>query len=249
MLKCKNLNFAYFDKKILSDINFEFKKGDFVGILGANGSGKSTLFKSILGILKHSGDVYIDGKNTKETNFKELSNLIGYIPQKSGLLMPLSVRDFILMGLYSQNAFKGYGKKENEKLDEVLEFLNINEFKHRNVISLSGGEFSKVLMARAIIKKPKVLLLDEPMAALDLNYAIFLMNMCKKLSQSGVLVVMIIHELNLACRFCSHFLALKNGKVALNGDKDLVFSEKSLKDIFNLDCEVINHNDRLIVSY
>ena len=249
MLKCKNINFVYSKKEILNNINFEFKSGEFVGILGANGSGKSTLLKSILGILKYDGKIFINGKNIKNMHSKELSNLVGYVPQKSGLFMPFNVDDFILMGLYSQNTFKGYDKKENEKLDDVLNFLNISEFKYRSISSLSGGEFSKVLMARAIIKKPKILLLDEPTAALDLNYAIFLMNICKKLSERGVLILMIIHELNLACNFCSHFLALKEGKIIFNGNRDLIFNEKNLKEIFNLDCEILKNHNKLVVTY
>lgn len=249
MLKCSNLNFSYGKKQILKDINFHFKAGEFIGLLGANGSGKSTLFKSILGILKASGEIILDGVNTNKYKSKELANKIGYIPQKSGLSMPLSVAEFVLMGLYSNNAFKGYGKKENYELDKVLEYLNITEFKNRNILSLSGGEFSKVLMARAIIKKPKVLLLDEPTAALDLNYAIFLMQMCKKLSEQGVLVVMIIHELNLAAKFCSNFLALKNGEIFNYGNKFQIFTKENLFNVFNLDCEVLNQNERLIITY
>lgn len=249
MLECYDLNFSYGKRQILKDINFSFKEGEFVGLLGANGSGKSTLFKSILGILKHDGKIILENTNTANYTTKELANKIGYIPQKSGLSMPLSVAEFVLMGLYSNNAFKGYGKKENEELDFVLEYLNISDFKHRNILSLSGGEFSKVLMARAIIKKPKVLLLDEPTAALDLNYAIFLMQMCKELSQKGILVVMIIHELNLAAKFCSRFLALKNGELFKDGDKYEIFTKENLKSIFDLDCEILNQDERLIITY
>ncbi|HJE66351.1 MAG TPA: ABC transporter ATP-binding protein, partial [Campylobacter avium] len=168
MIRVENLSFAY-ERPILKDVSLEIKEGDFLGILGPNGSGKSTLLKTMIKSLTYEkGEIYALGKDLKDYSLKEYAKLIGFVPQSSQLFVPLKVIDVLLMGKYLglKYSFSSYSK---EDIDDIL--LRAKEFKlenflDRNVFSLSGGEFQRVLLARALLKNPKILFLDEPTSCL-----------------------------------------------------------------------------------
>lgn len=250
-LSIENLNFSYDDRRILKNISFEAESGEFLGILGANGCGKSTLLKNILGILTpQSGKITLNNENLSKMSTKSLAKIIGFVPQKSGLNAPFKVKDVILMGRYShlKNAFSGYDKSDYKKVDEVMNLLEISEFKERLANSLSGGEFGKVLIARALVSEPKILLLDEPTSALDLNYAVNMLKICKHLTDElGLISFAVIHDLNLACMFCSRAVMLKKGELKYNDDIKNLYKSEILNDIYGLKCEILTHNGTPIV--
>lgn len=247
----RNLNFEFNKKEILKDISFSVESGEFLGVLGANGCGKSTLLKNILGLLKpKSGDIFIDDKPISSYTQKALSRIIGFVPQKSLLNTPFLVKEIILMGRFChlKSAFSGYDKQDFKKLDEVMQLLGISEFKDRVAISLSGGEFAKVLIARALVSEPKILLLDEPTSALDLHYAVEMMKICKSLTDELELITLaVVHDLNLASMFCSRNIMLKNGRLAKDGVTNELYTSETLKEIYNLDCEIIEYQNQKIV--
>ena len=161
----KGLNFTYGSKEILKDIDLSAENGEFIGILGPNGCGKSTLLKNILKVLSpKSGIITISNKSLKEYSLKELAKTLGFVPQKTVLSVPLLVEDILLMGRFChlKSQFSGYDKDDMKKVEEVMELLDIKHFAKRIASSLSGGEFQRVLLARALVSEPKVLLLDEP---------------------------------------------------------------------------------------
>ncbi|MDO5046466.1 ABC transporter ATP-binding protein [Campylobacter sp.] len=247
----ENLNFTYGAKEILKDISLSAKNGEFIGILGANGCGKSTLLKNILRVLApKSGIVQINNKPLKDYSLKELAKTLGFVPQKSVLSMPLLVEDILLMGRFChlKNQFSGYGKEDNEKVKEVMELLGISHFAKRLAHSLSGGEFQRVLLARALVSEPKILLLDEPTSALDLNYAIEIMKICTKLTKElNLLSIMVLHDLNLASMFCDEILMLKGGKVRYKGTPKELYTKEILKEIYGLNCDVIEYKNNPFV--
>lgn len=247
----ENLNFTYGTKEILKDISLSAKNGEFIGILGANGCGKSTLLKNILRVLApKSGIVQINNKPLKDYSLKELAKTLGFVPQKSVLSMPLLVEDILLMGRFChlKNQFSGYSKEDNEKVKEVMELLGISHFAKRLAHSLSGGEFQRVLLARALVSEPKILLLDEPTSALDLNYAIEIMKICTKLTKElNLLSIMVLHDLNLASMFCDEILMLKGGKVQYKGTPKELYTKEILKEIYGLNCDVIEYKNNPFV--
>lgn len=245
MLSLKNLNLSYGKNIILKNINCEFNLGNFYAILGANGCGKSSLLKCILNINNYTGDISYNNINLKTLTSKEVAKIISYIPQKSSIFMPFIVKDFILMALYkSKTLFFSYNKEDYKKLDNVLELLDLNKYKNRLIQSLSGGELARVLMARALICKPKILLIDEVNAALDINYSIYIMNLCKKLAQENICIIMIIHDLYLAMNYCSNFLFIKDKKI-VNTD----FNSTLIKDIFNIENQICHINNKKVLIY
>lgn len=252
MIKISNLSFGYTGIKILDELNFSAKSGSFVGILGPNGCGKSTILKNIMRILKpNSGEIEILGRNLKEFSQKELAKTIGFVPQKSNLNAPLNVREILLMGRYAhiKNAFWGYDKSDFAKVDEVMEMLDITKFQNRTAYELSGGEFGRVLLARAIVGEPRILLLDEPTSALDLNHAVEILSLCKRLSKElNLLSIAVLHELNLASLFCDEINLIKDGKVHYKGTPNELFTKEILKEIYEgMNCDIITHDGNAMI--
>ena len=182
MLKIHDLSFAYHQKDLLKNIHLELKNQAFIGILGPNGSGKSTLLKLILKNLNpNKGEISLFNTNIKDFSLKEFAKICGFVPQKSELNTPLKVIDVLLMSKYAnlKHAFSSYSKEDILEIKKFAKDLRLENFLERSILSLSGGEFQRMLLARALLKKPKILFLDEPTSALDLNYAIELLSLCE----------------------------------------------------------------------
>ncbi len=161
-----SLSFSYENHMILEDITLEVYRGDYLAIIGPNGGGKSTLLKLLLGFLKPTkGDISIFGKSIKEARSD-----IGYLPQhiNFNLDMPINVLDIVLQGRLRKDKFF-YTKSDKKIAQEKLEFMGVLEFKDRKIKELSGGQRQKVLLSRALAKEPKILILDEPTASIDLS--------------------------------------------------------------------------------
>ncbi|MBR4141582.1 MAG: ABC transporter ATP-binding protein, partial [Campylobacter sp.] len=140
-------------------------------------------------------------------------------------------------------------KADYEKVEQMMNLLDIAKFAKRNAYELSGGEFGRVLIARALVSEPHILLLDEPTSALDLNYALNIMKICKKLtSELNLLSIMVIHDLNLAGLFCDKVFMLRNGKIRYQGAPKELYTKEILHEIYDLECEILYHkNDPFIV--
>lgn len=242
-IKIKNLKFSYGEKEVLKGIDIEIKKGKFVGILGPNGCGKSTLLKNILGYLKStSGEIDFFGKKRESFDKKEIARKISLVPQKSNLMSEMSVEDFVILGRlpHLKSAWNGYTKEDKAIVEENLKYLGLERFKGRVALSLSGGEFQRVLLARALTQNPEILLLDEPTSALDLNHAIELLVRVKKLvKEKEITGVAVLHDLNLASMFCDEIIIMKDGKVRYQGLPREVLTEEILKEVYNLNSKVV----------
>ena len=243
IIKIRGLNFSYENRKILKDIDLDISEKKITGILGPNGCGKTTLLKNILGYLKsNNGDIFLQEKNIKEFSQKEKARLISFVPQKSQFSANMTVRDFVLMGClpHLNNSWNGYSENDEETAEKYLVELDLKKFSERKILTLSGGEFQRAVLARALTQETKIILLDEPTSALDLNHALDLMEKIKKsVREKGLTAVVVIHDLNLASIFCDEIIMLKEGKVFSKGIPQEVFTEKNLKEVYNLDCSII----------
>ena len=173
-ISIENTTFSYglSEENLLDGINLNIEKGKFIGILGPNGCGKSTLLKVILKYLNpKEGIIKIENKELKEYTQSELAEILSFVPQKSSLTMPLTVEDVVYMGRvpYMKNKWTGFDREDREKVEKIMQMLKIDKFKNRVIFSLSGGEFQRVLLARALAQNTNIMLLDEPTSALDMN--------------------------------------------------------------------------------
>ena len=246
-VKIDQLSFSYNNNEILKEVDLNIKKGEFTGILGPNGCGKSTLLKNILKYLQPKcGMIEINNKNVKEYKQKELARVLGFVPQKSSLTMPLTVKDVIYMGrvAHMKNSWAGFAENDDKKVNEIIKILKLEKFINRSAFALSGGEFQRVLLARALVQEPEILLLDEPTSALDINYALEIMKLTSHFVKAGKLTgIMVLHDLNLAAMYCDNIIFLKDGKVRYKGTPNELFTSEILEEIYGFKCNIANNGD------
>jgi len=212
-LICKNLVLGYESKIIIKNLSFEVNSGDYLCIVGENGSGKSTLMKAILGLLKP-----ISG--TIETGDGLLSDEIGYLPQQTFVQrdFPASVWEIVLSGCQSRCGCRPFYKREEKKLAmKNMEKMGVAHLARRCYRELSGGQQQRVLLARALCATQKMLLLDEPVSALDPGAQEEMYKLIENLHKSGITVIMISHDIDASLRFATHVLHI--GKELFFGTK------------------------------
>lgn len=210
IIKVENLKVKYQYYDVLKNINFSIEKGDYVAILGPNGAGKTTLIKALLGLINDvSGKIFLD------------SQKIGYLQQKNllnDLKFPASVEEIIMSGLLINKKFpKIFTKKDKEKVDKIIELLEIKKIKNKLIGKLSGGELQRVLLARALVSDPEILFLDEPTTALDpLTREIFY-NLLKELNEKqNITILLISHDIGSVGKYAKKMLYL-DGKLVFYG--------------------------------
>lgn len=238
-LKINNLCFNYATIPILKNINIDVESGEVLSIVGPNGSGKSTLLKCINRILKPSRNaVLIDGKDTSKLVLKELSRLLGYVPQSSPSSFPFTVFDVVMMGRKPYIHWS-IGERDNEIVAQMLDFLGIGHLAMRHFNELSGGEQQKVIIARALAQQPKIMLLDEPTSALDIRHQLEILCILRSLVQSKERsVIVTMHDLNLASRFSDRMLMLKKGSMYALGTPEEVLTEENIEDVYGIKVKV-----------
>lgn len=250
-LKLKNLKYSYGDYKILNDISYNFFPGELVGILGANGCGKSTLLKVIMGFLeKEDGEIYLDNLEVKKLSRKEFAKKISFIAQKSNQNLNFTVLEILKLGRvpHIKNSFKGLDLEDDKIIDEVIKKLNLQEYLNRDIKSLSGGEFQRVLLGRAFIQNSEVILLDEPTSALDINYSLEFLELLKEEIKAKSLVgIIVIHDINLASLFCDKILFIKDGKIPISGKPKDVIKKEWLEKVYNFTPEILNLENDIYV--
>ncbi|MGB9841584.1 MAG: ABC transporter ATP-binding protein [Candidatus Bathyarchaeales archaeon] len=240
-LVINKLCFNYASIPVLKDIEFAVEAGEILSIVGPNGSGKSTLLRCINRILKtRQNTVLIDGKDASKLNLKELSRIMGYVPQVSTSMFPFTVFDVVLMGRKPYIHWS-LSERDYEIVAETLDFLGIKELAMRHFNELSGGEQQKVIVARALAQEPQVLLLDEPTSSLDIKHQLEILLILKCLAQSKhCSVIMAIHDLNLASRFSDRILMLKKGCIFAAGTPETVLTEDNIAAVYGVKARITN---------
>jgi iron complex transport system ATP-binding protein len=251
MLDVKNIHFSIDGKKILDGISVRFESGRIHGIIGPNGSGKSTLLKNICRIWEpQSGSVVINGKDYSEIPRKELSTLVTLVPQNTTVGFPISVFDIVSMGRNPHlGRFEGVRKKDREIIERALQQTNIYALKDRNINELSGGEGQLAIIARAIATEASLILLDEPTSELDVKHTLEIVDILYEFKEQGKTILVTIHDLNLARRFCDTISILCRGKLFYSGTPEDAFAEENIKQVFGVNVREYKHNDTTFLDF
>jgi iron complex transport system ATP-binding protein len=220
---------------VLNGISFTVESGQLMAVLGANGAGKSTLLKSILGLHRISdGAISIEGMQLKSLPRKKLARLVGYVPQETTLQFPFTVLEFVLQGRFAQGHLIGFESEED--IGEAERALMLTETRHladRLINELSGGERQRVMLARALAARPRLLVLDEPVANLDISHQVKLFELIQRLTvEEGLGAIVVTHELNLAADFATRVLLLQDGVILACGMPVQVMTEENLYALF-----------------
>lgn len=216
--------------RILHDLNFSIQAGDFVGIIGKNGAGKSTLLKSMRGFLPlDKGEILLADRRVQDYSQRELARKIAYLQQQVELTFDYTVRDMVMAGRYP---YKKWWQQQGDEDDRIIEacmkYTDVLDMAERPIRALSGGQRQRVLLAKVLAQQTPVLFLDEPAAGLDLFYQEQIFRFCRELSARGKTVVMVVHELNLADRYCSRLMLLKQGNVLADAAPQQVLTDELL---------------------
>ena len=247
-IKAENINITLEKNNILKDINIEVDNKEVVGIKGPNGSGKSTFLKLIYRVLKPSdGAIMLDKVDIKDMTVKESSKRLAVLSQHNNYNFDFTVKDIVLMGRSPHKRFMERDNKEDyDIVNDALKKVEMLEFKDRSFQSLSGGEQQRVILARALAQQPQCLILDEPTNHLDIKYQLQLMRIVKNLN---IEVIAAIHDLNIAAMYCDKIYVLKDGEIIKYGNPKEVLTQKLIKEVYEVDAEVILNNERIYISY
>lgn len=236
-LKVENIIVKIGSRDVLKNVTFEVKEGELVALLGPNGSGKSTMLRTIFGVLRPvKGVVMLDGREIESVEAAAKS--FGYLPQDTPLTN-LRVLDVVLLGRTPyMSGLRRPDREDYMVAKKALKEVGLKDFETRSLSELSGGERQKVMLARVFAQQPKIMLLDEPTAHLDISAQIEIMEIIRRKVDEGKAAIVAIHDINLASSFATQILMIKDGKIAYAGKAEEVITEENIKDVFGADVSV-----------
>ncbi len=242
ILSLKDVSCGYGDKEILSGISFDIDEPGYICIVGPNGVGKSTLVKLIDGIVKPtSGRIEVFGRELGDYTLKELSKVVGYVPVMSSDFNVMSVLDTVLRGRYSRQKWRTTAKDIAVAV-KSLKAMEIEDLIDRNFNELSAGQRQKVSISRGLVQEPRILMLDEPTANLDIRHQVYVSAFLRGLSErTGTTCFTVSHDLNLAAKYATKVIVLrKPGRIYAIGRPEEVITEEMIRDVYDMDCEIVD---------
>ena len=246
MIEIKNISFSYGKSDVVQDVSFNAYPGECIGILGNNGSGKSTLITCINRILKpKSGVVYINNQDVHKMKRAQAARSISYVAQKNEIGL-MTVFDTVLMG---RKPYIKWAISQNDLdiCEKTLTQMGMGGYKLRYVNELSGGELQKVMLARALVQQPKLMLLDEPTSNLDPKSQYEMMALVRKLAREhSISIIVVLHDVSLALRYCDKFLFMKKGRVHKFGDEAIV-TQETIFDVYGVNSTIAKVGGRKVV--
>ena len=240
-ISVRNLSVSYESNVIIENMNLCIPKGKISIIIGANGCGKSTLLKTIARINKlKNGDIFINNKNIKKVKEKDIAREVAFLPQGPVCPSGLTVRELVAYGRFPhQKMIGGLNSHDKEVIDWAIEETGLSEFADREVENLSGGQRQRAWMAMTLAQETEIIMLDEPTTYLDMSYQLEVLEVLEKLNkEKQITVVIVLHELNNACRFANNIIGLKKGKVICEGRPIDVITKESLKEIYGVEAHL-----------
>ena len=247
MIRAEHIRFAYRGMEaVLKDLSMSETAGHCLALLGNNGAGKSTFLKCINRIHSQQGGVItLEEKDVRSLSRGELARSMAYVEQHTGTSR-LTVYDTVLLGRKPHMKL-GLGPEDYRIADEAIARLHLEDFQLRYMDELSGGELQKVVLARALAQQPRVLLLDEPTASLDLYNQHEVMRIVSEIArEDNLLVIVVIHDLNLALQYCDRFMLIHRGGTYLYGDS-AILTEDSIREVYGVKAAILTVGSRRVV--
>ncbi len=242
LMELKRSDFRYDREPVIRDFSLKIFPGEFVGVIGPNGSGKSTLLKLLGGILPGAkSSVYFDGLDLSIQKRKTLAQSIAWVPQENPMVFPFKVSEVVLMGRHPYLSALAFESEEDCQIARrAMDLTHTSQFANRLFNEISSGEKQRVMIAAAIAQEPRAMLLDEPTSALDLKFQMEILNILKIMNRDqGATIVMALHDLHLASKFCDRLILIKNGTLVVEGSPATVLQKEILKDVYEIDVNII----------
>lgn len=241
-LTTRKLTLAYDSKSVIDDLDLAIPAGKITVLVGPNGCGKSTLLKGLGRLLKPKGGVvYLDGESIFKLPTKAVAKRLGLLPQGPTAPEGLTVWNLVAQGRYPhQGWLQQWSIEDEQQVEAALRITELHDLAARPIDSLSGGQRQRAWIAMTLAQNTQILLLDEPTTFLDLAHQFEVLDLLYDLNQrEGRTIVMVLHELNQACRYGDHLIAMKAGQVYAQGNPYQVMTENIVREVFGLDCQIV----------
>lgn len=234
----QGISFTVAGRTILQPLDLDLAAGKTIGLIGHNGSGKSTLVRLLARQIRPStGHILIDGHRLEAWSNREFARHLAYLPQQMPVPTGTSVRELVKFGRYPWHGPLGaFGRLDEEKVGEALDLTHTTTLADRSIETLSGGEQQRAWIAALVAQDTTCLLLDEPISALDIAHQIAVLDLVQKLSKArGLSIVMVLHDINMASRYCDEIVALRDGSLIARGSPSDIMTPEHLKRIYGVD--------------
>lgn len=241
-LKTENLTLGYGDTIILEDINVQLPKEKITIIIGSNGCGKSTLLKSMARLLKPmSGKVLLEDKNIFNSSTKKVAKNLAILPQNPNAPDDLTIFNLVKQGRYPyQTWFNQWSEEDEKAVNYALDKTGISHLRDRKISDLSGGQKQRAWIAMTLAQETDIILLDEPTNHLDVKYRIEVLDLLSNLNRTEKrAIIMVLHDINLACRYASNIIAVKDGAIYSQGTPMEIMNEELIKDVFDINSKIV----------
>jgi iron complex transport system ATP-binding protein len=242
LLAVSRLEAGYGKGPVLRDLDLRLAPGSFTALIGPNGGGKSTLLRTICRLVRPSaGDILLDGRSLRSLPQAEVARLVGYVPQATPLDFGFTVEEVVLMGRYPHlRGLQRPGREDVSLAQAAMDATGVTALRHRLVGELSGGEGQRTLIARCLAQNPRLFLLDEPTAHLDLAYQVEILSLLAELNRrEGLSILAVLHDLNLAAQFFDRFVLVHEGQVLADGSADAVLLPEILGQAYDARIDVV----------
>ncbi|MFP4099875.1 ABC transporter ATP-binding protein [Coleofasciculus sp.] len=242
LLSTRRLSLAYDGTPVITNLDLAIPAGKITALVGPNGCGKSTLLRGLARLLKPcAGTVYLDGTDIFKRSTKAVAKRLGILPQSPVAPEGLTVRDLVAQGRYPyQNWLQQWSKDDEILVEKALLITGITQLADRVLDTLSGGQRQRAWIAMALAQDTEILLLDEPTTFLDLAHQVEVLDLLYELNQSeGRTIVMVLHDLNQACRYANHLVAVRQGQLYTQGEPMQVVTEAMVREVFGLECRIV----------
>ena len=250
MISLSHVYKTYGNKHVLSDVSVQFPPGQVTSLIGPNGAGKTTLLMLIARLLAPtSGDLLIGGRSIAEVPIRDYAKRVATLRQSPDFSLRLTVEELVAFGRfpYSRGALTAH---DHQAIDEAIEFLSLQPLRLSYIDELSGGQRQMAFLAMTIAQQTDYLLLDEPLNNLDMKHAVQIMRALRRLcDEQGRTVILVVHDINFAANYCDHIVAMKNGAVHCRGPVAEVVTEARLRDLFDLDFEILQSEQGFVCNY
>ena len=242
----RNLCGGYEGSNIIRNLSLEIASGGFTAIAGPNGAGKSTLLKYLIKELRCPDDsVALFDSDINSMRQKELARLISFQGQYLPKNDDFTVREAVALGRYAY----GDVSNSNEEVENALRLTGIEHLGEKLITRISGGEFQLAMLARTICQNARILALDEPANNLDPKHQMMLLDLLSKLSNEGKTIVCVMHDLNAILRSCSRCILMKEGQVFAHGETSEVLTKENIKEVYDIDVEILEQNGKSVILF
>lgn len=236
LLSTRDITVSLGGRPVLNGVSLDVTPGELVALIGPNGAGKTTLMRALAGLLDPAGAITLEGQALADMPRAQRARLMGYLPQGGGPNWPVTVRELVMLGrLPHRGPWSGETEADTSAVDAAIAAMHVGHLANRPADQLSGGERARVLLARALAGAPKLLLADEPVAGLDPYHRLEVMERLTERAENGMAIIVVLHDLTLAARFCHRLILMHDGRIAGDGPPAGVLTPNLLKTVYRVE--------------